>query len=38
MLQLALNAGYNMTEIQELFEGPLRKAVYTSSNLEYYGV
>lgn len=38
MLQLAVNAGYSMDEIRELFEGPLREAIYTSANVEIYGL
>ncbi|PGH16392.1 hypothetical protein AJ79_01723 [Helicocarpus griseus UAMH5409] len=36
MLQLAVNAGYDLDKIRDLFEGPLRKAVYTSANLKVY--
>ncbi|TPX17812.1 uncharacterized protein E0L32_002913 [Thyridium curvatum] len=28
MLQLAINAGYSMDQIRDLFEGPLRKAIF----------
>ena len=38
MLQLAINAGYSIDGIRDLFEGPLRRAVYTSANLEYYNL
>lgn len=38
MLQLAVSAEYSMDEIRKLFEGPLREAVYTSANLEIYGL
>jgi L-asparaginase len=27
MLQLAINAGYSIDQIRDLFEGPLRKAI-----------
>jgi L-asparaginase len=39
MLQLALNAGYSLDEIRDLFERPLREAVYGSSASQawYYG-
>ncbi|KAI1770807.1 Asparaginase/glutaminase [Hypoxylon cercidicola] len=39
MLQLALNAGYNLTEIRDLFESPLRKAIYgpVANQHFYYG-
>lgn len=37
VLQLAINAGYTLDEIRDLFEGPLREAVYTpSANQEWY--
>lgn len=37
MLQLALSAGYSLDEIRDLFEGPLREAVYApSANQEWY--
>ncbi|SPO06972.1 related to ASP3-1 - L-asparaginase II [Cephalotrichum gorgonifer] len=36
MLQLAINAGYSMDEIRDLFEAPLRKAIYTSANVAIY--
>ena len=38
MLQLAINAGYSMDDIRDLFEGPLREAVYTSANVDFYGL
>ena len=38
MLQLAINAGYSMDEIRDLFEGPLRKAIYASANSGFYGL
>lgn len=28
MLQLALNAGYSLDKIRDLFESPLREAIY----------
>ena len=28
MLQLAINAGYSLDKIRDLFEGPLREAIY----------
>ncbi|KAF7559138.1 hypothetical protein G7046_g5029 [Stylonectria norvegica] len=37
MLQLSMNAGYSLDEIRDLFESPLRKAVYGPSvNQEAY--
>jgi L-asparaginase len=37
LLQLAINAGYGLDEIRDIFEGPLRRALYTSpASLEYY--
>lgn len=38
MLQLALNAGFTLDEIRDLFESPLREAVYGSwaSQQAYY--
>ncbi|RDW74240.1 asparaginase [Aspergillus mulundensis] len=37
MLQLAINADYELDEIRDLFESPLRKALYTSpASQEYY--
>nr|XP_036588812.1 L-asparaginase [Colletotrichum truncatum]KAF6800454.1 L-asparaginase [Colletotrichum truncatum] len=37
MLQLAINAGYSVDEIRELFESPLRNAVYgNSANQQFY--
>ncbi|KAH8173125.1 L-asparaginase 2-2 [Sarocladium implicatum] len=36
MLQLAINAGYSIDAVRDLFEGPLRRAVYTSANIDYY--
>ncbi|KAL2844866.1 Asparaginase/glutaminase [Aspergillus pseudodeflectus] len=37
LLQLAINAGYGLDEIRDVFEGPLRRALYTSpASLEYY--
>ncbi|KAF9871584.1 hypothetical protein CkaCkLH20_10995 [Colletotrichum karsti] len=38
MLQLAINAGYSLDEIRDLFESPLRKAVYgtAASQKAYY--
>ncbi|PKS05450.1 hypothetical protein jhhlp_008826 [Lomentospora prolificans] len=36
MLQLAINAGHSLDEIRDLFEGPLRKAIYTSANIDIY--
>ncbi|OIW22829.1 Asparaginase/glutaminase [Coniochaeta ligniaria NRRL 30616] len=37
MLQLAINAGYSLDEIRDLFESPLRDAVYApSANQEWY--
>ena len=38
MLQLAINAKYSMDELRTLFEGPLREAIYTSANVEIYGL
>ena len=38
MLQLALNAGFNLEEIRKLFEDPIREAIYTPmvNQLAYY--
>jgi len=37
MLQLAINAGYSMAEIRDLFEAPLRKAILSPwANQEFY--
>ncbi|KAK1701527.1 Asparaginase/glutaminase [Colletotrichum godetiae] len=37
MLQLAINAGYDIDEIRGLFESPLRRAVYeTPANQKFY--
>jgi L-asparaginase len=37
VLQLAINAGYSLDEIRDLFESPLRDAVYApSANQEWY--
>ncbi|KAI0475508.1 Asparaginase/glutaminase [Xylariaceae sp. FL0804] len=39
LLQLALNAGYDMDQIRELFEGPIRKAILGPwANQEFYGL
>ncbi|KAI1080535.1 Asparaginase/glutaminase [Whalleya microplaca] len=39
MLQLAINAGHNLDEIRDLFESPLRKAIYGSIvNQQTYGL
>jgi len=40
MLQLALSAGYDLDEIRDLFENPLRKAIYgpPANQLFYYGI
>ncbi|KAH8896536.1 Asparaginase/glutaminase [Thozetella sp. PMI_491] len=40
MLQLALNAGYSLEKIRDLFETPLRKAIYSDPGSQhwYYGV
>ncbi|OAL34015.1 hypothetical protein AYO20_06663 [Fonsecaea nubica] len=39
MLQLAINAGYSLDQIRDLFEGPLRKAVYGPwANQLFYGL
>lgn len=39
MLQLALNAKYNLDEIRDLFESPLRNAIFgpTANQQFYYG-
>lgn len=39
MLQLALNAGYDLDEIRDLFESPLRNAIFgpAVNQLAYYG-
>ncbi|KAJ9144637.1 Asparaginase/glutaminase [Pleurostoma richardsiae] len=38
-LQLAINAGYNLDQIRDLFESPLRDAIYgPASNQEWYGL
>jgi L-asparaginase len=37
MLQLAINAGYSMDKIRDLFEGPLLKAILAPwANQEFY--
>ncbi|KAM7185803.1 putative L-asparaginase [Rhypophila sp. PSN 637] len=38
MLQLALNAGYDLDQLRDLFESPLRRAVYeqTPNNVWFY--
>jgi L-asparaginase len=38
MLQLAINAGLSLDEIRDLFETPLREAVYApwANQLAYY--
>ncbi|KAI1500869.1 Asparaginase/glutaminase [Biscogniauxia marginata] len=39
MLQLAINAGYSLNEIRDLFESPLREAIYGPAvNQEIYGL
>ncbi|KAH9883932.1 Asparaginase/glutaminase [Xylariomycetidae sp. FL2044] len=39
MLQLAINAGYDLDAIRELFEGPLRRSVYAPAvNQQFYGL
>ncbi|KAI0400279.1 Asparaginase/glutaminase [Xylaria palmicola] len=39
MLQLGINAGYSMDEIRDLFEGPLRQAIYEPwVNQQAYGL
>lgn len=37
MLQLAINAGYTLDEIRNLFEAPLRSAIYAPApNSEWF--
>ena len=39
MLQLAINAGYSLDEIRDVFETPLREAIYgVYANQEIYGL
>ncbi|KAL2423740.1 hypothetical protein ABEF94_006531 [Exophiala dermatitidis] len=39
MLQLAINAGYSLDQIRDLFEGPLRNAIYGPyANQLFYGL
>ncbi|KAI0022811.1 Asparaginase/glutaminase [Xylariomycetidae sp. FL0641] len=39
MLQLAINAGYDLDRIRDLFESPLRKAIYGSAAVQkIYGI
>ena len=40
MLQLAINAGLGLEGIRDVFEGPLRKAIYENPANQgiYYGV
>lgn len=40
MLQLAINAGYSMDQIRDLFEGPLRKAIFGAkvNQMTYFGM
>lgn len=39
MLQLALNANYTLDQIRDLFEGPIRKALFGPwANQEFYHI
>lgn len=39
MLQLAINANYTLDEIHDLFEAPLRKAIFGNwANRVLYGI
>lgn len=39
MLQLAINAGYSIDQIRDLFEAPLRKAIFGPwANQEFYRI